>query len=200
MELCRRKVTQLASMQFVHGLIQFIEQPEAFRGDAGLNDAPVFRFARASDHSAGLQAIEEAGNVRIARNEAAADFAAGQALFTGAAEDAQDIVLRAREVEGLEHRFGAAGQGVGGAQKAHEDAGFEGSPGIAFRFGGALHEATILVATTIVKRNVGGGTSFDAGGLRLARRADVHFADEASFGLRHKRRHHVRNVVRLQGF
>ena len=68
-------------MQFVHGLVQFGQQPKPFRGDASLHHAAVLRFPRARDQAPGFHAIEQARDVRIARDEPAADFAAGQALF-----------------------------------------------------------------------------------------------------------------------
>src|ERR1019366_6769493 len=153
-ELFRGKVAQLAAMQFVHGLIQFVQQPESFRGDARLNNAAVLRFPRAGDQSRGFHSVEQASDIRIARDKPPADLAAGQALFPRASQDAQDVVLRSGEAVGLEQGLGAASQGVGGAHKADEDLGFEAGLRIAFRFGGSLHEETILVTTTIVKRNV----------------------------------------------
>ena len=156
-ELFRGKVAQLAAMQFMHGLIQLLQKPQPFGGDASLDHAAVLRLPRAGDQSPRFHAVEQASDVRIARDEPAANLAAGQAFFSGASQDAQDVVLRGGEAVGLDQGLGAAGQGVGGAQEADEDAGFQAGLRIAFRFGGSLHEPTILVETTIVKRNVADG-------------------------------------------
>jgi len=153
-ELFRGKVAQLAAVQFVHGLIQFVQQPEPFCGDASLNHATVLGFPRAGDQSSGFHAVKQASDVRVARDKPPADFAAGQALFSRASQDAQDVVLRSGKVVGLEEDLGAAGQGVGGAQQGDEDAGFEAGLRIAFRVQRPFHVTTILVITTNIKRNV----------------------------------------------
>lgn len=153
-ELYCGEVAQLAAVQFVHWFIQFLQQAEPLRGDASFDHTPVLHFARSNDQSAGFHAVEQACDVRIARNETAADLAAGQAFFSSASQDSQDVVLRSGEAVGLEQGLSAACQGVSSAHKAHKDAGLEGSLRIAFRFRGSLHVQTILVITTIVKRNV----------------------------------------------
>jgi hypothetical protein len=152
-ELFRGKVAPLAAMQLVHGLIQFDQQPEPFLGDASLDHATVLRFPRAGDPSAGFHPVEQASDVRIARDEPAADLAAGQALLAGTAKDTQDVVLRPGKAVGLKQGFCATGQGVGRPHEADENVGFEGGLGSEFPF----HEPTILVITTIVKRNIAGG-------------------------------------------
>ena len=58
-------------------------------------------FPRARDQSARLHAVQQARDVRVARNEPAADFAAGQAVLSRAAQDAQDVVLRSGKAGGL---------------------------------------------------------------------------------------------------
>src|SRR5229473_5698955 len=98
-------------MEFLHWLIQFLQEPESFGGYARLNHAAVLRFTSASDQSSGFQAIEQASGVGIPRDEPATDLAAGQALLSGASQDAQDVVLRGGEVVGLEQDFAAAGEG-----------------------------------------------------------------------------------------
>ena len=66
-----------------------------------------------------FQTVEQAGDVRIARNHAVGDFPAGQP-FGRAAQDAQHVVLRRREIFGFEHLEQAAGEHVRGAQQVEE--------------------------------------------------------------------------------
>src|SRR5579864_4391827 len=141
-------------MQLTNGFVQLVQQSQALRSDARPHHAPVARLAGAGNQAPRFHAIEQARDVRIARDEPAADFAAGQALLAGAAQDAQDVVLGAAEAVGLEQGLGAASQGVGGAEQGNKDLGFEGGVRFAFRL--SFREATILVITTIVKRNVAG--------------------------------------------
>src|SRR4029077_6148160 len=117
--------------------------PESIGGNARLNHAAVLRLPSASDQPSGFQAIKQASDVGIPRDEPATDPAAGQAILSGASKDAQDVVLRGGEVVGLEQDFGAAGEGLGGAHQADKDAFLERGLGAGFRFGGSLHEGTI---------------------------------------------------------
>src|SRR5271168_4149138 len=86
-------------------------------------------------------------------NHAVADAAAGETLRFGAAEDAQDIVLRGAEACGLDQLFGFQAERVGGGEDGDEDAVLEGSGGAGF-FGARTHEGTVIVITTIVKRKI----------------------------------------------
>src|SRR5579863_8086360 len=156
-KLFRRELAPLAAVQFAHGLVEFRQQAQAFRGDTRLDHAAVLRFARASDQAAGFHTVEQAGDVRIARDQPASDLATSQSAFSSAAQDAQNIVLRSGKAKGLEQGFGAARKGVGGAHQADKDASLQAILGAAFQFGLPLHETTILVTTTIVKRNVSSG-------------------------------------------
>src|SRR4029078_2497947 len=54
--------------------------------------------AQPGDHPALLQAIQEPGDVRSRAHQPLADLAAGQTLLAGAAQDAQRVVLRRREI------------------------------------------------------------------------------------------------------
>ena len=61
--------------------------------DPGHHRSPVLGFAAARDQLALFQAVEQAGDVRIAGNHAAGDLAAGQP-FGRAPQDAEHVVLR----------------------------------------------------------------------------------------------------------
>ena len=60
-----------------------------------------FVFAAARNQAALLQAVEQAGNVRVSGNHAAGDLAARKP-FGRAAQDSQHVVLRRRELLALE--------------------------------------------------------------------------------------------------
>ena len=210
-ELVCRKAAKLPPVQLLYGIIEVPKSPEPLRRDARLDDPAVFYLPRTRDKSPGLHAVEQARDVGIVRDEPAADLAACQAALARASQDAQNVVLRSRKAMGLEDDFGATLQGIGRAHQADEDLGLRAGcllagPLHGFAFLG--HAGIIVVVTTNVKRNVGvsdvfrGGTGVprETPALRLLRRPQVHFADEASRRLRHQGGDRVRHVVRLQHF
>ena len=91
-------------------------------------------------------------HVRVVRNHAFADAAAGEACGFGAAKNAEDIVLRAGEAMRLEELLGFEAEGIGGLLEGDED-------GVLHRKRSAgeiaaTHGATIVVVTTNVKRKI----------------------------------------------
>ena len=72
-----------------------IEQLDAFGGNEGDGLLFIFAAAKPPDQPAGLQAIEEARDVRGAIEHAAGDLAARVSLRVDTAQDAQHVVLRA---------------------------------------------------------------------------------------------------------
>jgi len=60
------------------------------------------------------------------RDHAIADAAAGEALRLRAAENAEDIILRAGQTKGLEELLGLEAEGIGGFLEGDEDPGFQG--------------------------------------------------------------------------
>jgi len=152
--LCR-EVMQLPAMEFLYGRIQLSQNPEPFRRDARPYDAPVLLSPRAQNQSPRFHPVQQARDVRVARDHPAADLAAGEAFGPRAAQNAKHIVLRCGEAGRLEQRLGSPGQGIGRAEQADEDLGFQARfrrPGLCWDFALLGHAGIIVVITTIVKR------------------------------------------------
>ena len=97
---------ELAFVEIVHRLVESFQQAKSLRRDARLYNAPVVGLALPGDEAALFHAVEEAGHVRVVRNHAVADAAAGQAGGLGAAKNAKDIILGAGEAGGFEELLG----------------------------------------------------------------------------------------------
>src|SRR6266702_1827024 len=95
--------------------------------------------------------VEKPGDVRVVRNHAVADAAAGKALRLSATQNAKNVVLSARESGRFQQLFGLLPEGVGGLQERDEKPVLEGDKkdGI---LAAKLHDANIVVVTMIVKR------------------------------------------------
>jgi len=159
--------------------------------DAGLDDASVVGLALAGDDAALFHAVEQAGHIRVVRNHAVADAAAGQTAMPGAAKNAQDVVLSTGKTGGFQELFSVLAQGVGGFQESHEDAGFERS---GRGFGARIHNQSIVVVTIIVKRKCG---SFCSG---LAQGPEVDLAEETLRPLGEDGFDGVGHVLRAEDF
>jgi len=118
-------MTELLFVQIVYRLIELLQQFQAFRGDARLDDAPIVFLALARDPSVFLHAVEQASHVGVAGNHALSDAAAKDSVRLRAAEDAQDVVLRAGESGGFEEALGLLRQGVCGFEERDEELVFE---------------------------------------------------------------------------
>jgi hypothetical protein len=114
-------VGELAAVHVDNRLIEFLENAGSFGGESCGNDAAVLGVAVAGDEVAGLEAVEEAGDVGVAGDEMFADAFAGHAAVAGAAEDAKDVVLGGGEVVGFEEFLETAGDVVGGADQVEEE-------------------------------------------------------------------------------
>src|SRR5438132_11836857 len=79
------------------GHIHFAKKLQPGGSNLSVDDAAIMPGASALDKAAIFQAIEQARNVRIARNHALGNLAARQALRPSAAQDAQRVVLRSGE-------------------------------------------------------------------------------------------------------
>lgn len=157
-ELFRGKAVQLPSMQFLHRLIEVLKNPESVRSDARLHNASVLFFPPARDQATRFHAVQQARDIGIARDEPAADLAAGKGALARAPQDAQDVVLRHGKATRLEQRVDSAGEGIGGPQQADKDLAFQArfrGSGFSCGLGFPFHPAIIVVATSIVARNVG---------------------------------------------
>ena len=94
-------VSKLTFVEVADRDIQLLQQFEPFVGDERFDHAAVFFLAFAGNQGAGFHAIEHAGHVRVAGNQAFADAIAGKALGPRAAQNAQHVVLGAGETIGF---------------------------------------------------------------------------------------------------
>ena len=82
--------------------VQFPENSQTLGSDARFHNAAIILLPSARDESAVFKTIEEAGDVRIVRNHATTHFPAGQARWTRASQNSQNVELRTGEIERLE--------------------------------------------------------------------------------------------------
>ena len=143
-------MVELALVKLANRLIETFEKSEARGGDAGFDDAAVIGLAGTGDEAALLHAVEEAGHIRVVRNHALSDAAAGEAIGLCAAKNAEDVVLSTGEAMGLEELLGFEAERIGGFLEGDEDAVFQGKKGEGKRT--ATHAGTIVVVTINVKR------------------------------------------------
>jgi hypothetical protein len=119
------QVAQLLAVGLLERIVEAGQQLEAVGGDLGHDHSAVLcGFPRTRDQAAFDQAVEKAGDIGVASDHSAGNFAAGQAVWRPA-EDAEDVVLRGRQVFGLENLSGAAGEQVAGAEEVEEGEFFE---------------------------------------------------------------------------
>src|SRR4051812_25130662 len=83
LELVRAQVTQLLAMRRFDLRIELAQQLRSRRRDARTDDSAVLLFATPRDQPALLEAIEQASDIRIARDHARSDLAAGKTLSAG---------------------------------------------------------------------------------------------------------------------
>ena len=114
-------MTELLFMQIMNRLIELLQQFQAFRGDTRLDYASIVFLALTRDPAVLFYAVEQASHIRIARNHTFSDTATENAVRLGAAEDAQNVILRAGEACGLEEALSLLGQGVGGSEERDEE-------------------------------------------------------------------------------
>jgi nucleotide-binding universal stress UspA family protein len=114
LDMRRTHMTELSLVHFVHGLVELLELLQTLCGDAGLDDTPIVLLPLARNAALLFETVEKAGHVGVARNHAIANDAAGEALRTGAAKDAKDVVLGASKAVGLDELFGLLGEEIRG--------------------------------------------------------------------------------------
>lgn len=113
-------VRELLAVQFTDRHIQLLQELQALAGDAGFDDAAVVGLPLAGDQAAFFHAVEEPGHVRVARDHAFRDGAAGKTVGFGAAKDAEHVVLSGSEAALLEKLFRDGGEAIGGMQDREE--------------------------------------------------------------------------------
>jgi hypothetical protein len=143
-------VVELTLVKLANRLIETFQKSETRGGDAGFDDPAVIGLASAGYEPTPFHAIEESRHVGVVRDHAFADGAASEALGFGAAENAEDIVVRPGEAVGLEELLGFEAEGVCGLLQGDEDGVLQGKSGA--RGMASTHAATIVVMTTNVKR------------------------------------------------
>ena len=132
-------MAELLFVQFVDWSVELFEDLEAGRRNASLDNAAVLCLPLPRDEAALFHAVEEAGQVGVARDHAIADALAGKAVGSSAAQDAQDVVLSAGQAVLLDQVVGLLAEAIGDAQQGDKEPGLEAAGG-AFRSGKGLHE------------------------------------------------------------
>lgn len=89
-------------MKVGYGLIERGEQLHPLASDADSDNAAIGRFARTGGETTLFQAVDEAGDVGVARDHTAADFTTGEPFLSRAAQDAESVVLGMGDAERLE--------------------------------------------------------------------------------------------------
>ncbi len=108
-------------MKFEDRLVELFEELQPFLSDPNRDDASVQPFAGARHKPAGLEAVEEARNVRVAGQHPVGDFATSQALEPGPAEDPEGVVLCVRKGRRFEGFLDASEKSVGCPLEAEVD-------------------------------------------------------------------------------
>src|SRR5581483_2492340 len=127
-------VSELALMKLGYRPIQIPQKLQSLWSDSRQDHTPVFRFTAARNQFAFFQAVQQSRDIRIARNHAFSDLAAGQALRR-TTENAENVVLGWRDVSRLQQQLTPARQQVRGSHEADENVLFQAAKGMArFRF------------------------------------------------------------------
>src|ERR1700688_929374 len=140
---------EIPPVQGAHRSIKRFQKLETLWCYISLDHATIVALAFASDEVALFHAVQQARNVRVARDHALADFAAGQSGAASAAKYAQYIVLGRSQAGGFDYLFGLSSQGVSDLHERNEQACLRMGVGIFMERG--THEGTIVVITTFVK-------------------------------------------------
>lgn len=88
--------------------VEFFEKRKPAWGDARPDDTTVSGIATLCDEFAKTQAREQTGDVWLGGDHAVADGRAGESCGGRGAENAQDVVLRMRELEGAQSKLKGA--------------------------------------------------------------------------------------------
>ena len=107
-------MAELPFVKVVNRLIQTPQEIKTLGGDARLDDATIVGLALPSDQAIFFHPVEQAGHVRIMRNHALSNVAAGQTVRLRTAQDPQDVILRAGEAVRFQQLFGLLAKSVGG--------------------------------------------------------------------------------------
>lgn len=100
-----------------------IERGKEFQpggGDSGGNHPAVLRVTGTLGEAAPFEPVKETGDIGVSSDHAAGDLAAGEPVRTGAAKDAQHIVLGVGELLRIENGGMGALQSVSGAEEVEE--------------------------------------------------------------------------------
>src|SRR5215471_7462625 len=111
-------------MEFVNRRVEFFQDLEPGRGDAGLDDPAIFGLTLARNQGALFHAIEKTGHVRIAGDHAVTDPLAGKAIESSATQNTKDVVLGGCEAMGLDEEVGILGEAIGGTDQSDEEFSF----------------------------------------------------------------------------
>ncbi len=74
------EMSKLPPMGFCNRLVEFFQEIQASRGDAGPHYASIFRQSRPGDKATALQAVEQPGHIGIPSDETLSNLAAEKAM------------------------------------------------------------------------------------------------------------------------
>src|ERR1700677_1556418 len=97
--------------------IHLLEQSQTAFGDLRPDNAPVVTVTLLTHELEGLEAGKQTRDVRVGGDHAVADGGAGEAVGMGAAQDAQNVVLRGGDAPVAGFAMEGAMQAVGGAKQ-----------------------------------------------------------------------------------
>lgn len=104
---------ELALVHLADRLVEALQKREPIGSDARFHHAAIVFLALAGNQRALLHTVEQPRHVGIVRNHAVGDIAAGQAVGFGAAQNAQNVVLRSSKRIGFQQLFRLLPERVG---------------------------------------------------------------------------------------
>jgi len=130
----------LPMMGFLYRSIKPGQECQPLQRDPRLHHAPVLGFAAARGQATLLQAVEQPSDVGISCNHAISDFAASEPVRCSA-QYPEHVVLRRREILGLQNLSRPSRQHVGRTQQVEERhlLGARSPPRLAFRWARFTH-------------------------------------------------------------
>ena len=114
-------MAELAAVALAERLAHLAQQGQPRLGDADVDDAAVVGRPVALDQAALLQLVEQAGDVRGARDEPAGQVQRADLVRVVAGQQPQGVVLLRRQVVAAEQFFFQGAQPVVGPPQAEED-------------------------------------------------------------------------------
>ncbi len=119
-QVTRAQVAEYPFARLEDRAIEGGEEFETGGSDSGGNHPAVLRVAGTLGEAALFEPVKQAGDIGVASDHAAGNLAAGEPVRTGAAKDAQHVVLGVGELLRIENGGMGALQSVSGAEEVEE--------------------------------------------------------------------------------